>query len=131
MTVIVDTNVLVRGSALDDPAQARAAATLLRGPETVCVPTSALCEYVWVLRRAYGKRPADIAVSLRVLVASPNVRVNWPVVEKGLEMLDAGGDFADGVIAAEGRWLGGEEFATFDRQAAQLLPRLGVRVREL
>lgn len=36
-------------------------------------------------------------------------------------MLDAGGDFADGVIAFEGRQMGGETFVTFDRRAAKLL----------
>ena len=131
MTVIVDTNVLVRASALDDPTQGRVAASLLRGPDGVCVPTTALCEYVWVLRRAYNKRPADIAASLRALIASPSVRVDQTLVDKGMEMLDAGGDFTDGVIAAEGQWLGGDEFVTFDRQAAKLLPQLGVRARDL
>ncbi len=33
--------------------------------------------------------------------------------------VDAGGDFADGVIAYEGRWLGGETFVSFDRKAAR------------
>ncbi len=29
-------------------------------------------------------------------------------------MLDAGGDFADGVIAYEGQWLGADTFVSFD-----------------
>jgi hypothetical protein len=32
-------------------------------------------------------------------------------------MLDAGGDFADGVIAYEGKWLGAETFVSFDKKA--------------
>jgi len=39
-------------------------------------------------------------------------------------MLDAGGDFADGVIAHEGAWLGGT-FVSFDRQAVTLLQAQG------
>jgi len=35
-------------------------------------------------------------------------------------MLEAGGDFADGVVA-----LGGEIFITFDKQAVALLSKLG------
>jgi predicted nucleic-acid-binding protein len=36
-------------------------------------------------------------------------------------MLEAGGDFADGVIAHEGAWLGGEVFVSFDSKAVTLL----------
>ncbi len=39
----------------------------------------------------------------------------------GLLMLDAGGDFADGVIAWEGKRLGGETFASFDKKAVTRL----------
>ncbi len=44
-------------------------------------------------------------------------------------MLEDGGDFADGVIAFEGRRLGGETFVSFDRLAvkrlgAQAIPAL-------
>jgi predicted nucleic-acid-binding protein len=35
--------------------------------------------------------------------------------------LDAGGDFADGIIAYAGRWLGAETFVSFDRKAVRLL----------
>ena len=40
-------------------------------------------------------------------------------------MLDAGGDFADGVIAYEGSWLGAETFVSFDRRAVKLLEAQG------
>lgn len=43
-------------------------------------------------------------------------------------MMDAGGDFADGAIAFEGRRLGGEVFVTFDKQAAQLITADGGKV---
>lgn len=36
-----------------------------------------------------------------------NVVLNGPAVEAGLSMLEAGGDFADGVIALDGQRLGG------------------------
>ena len=36
-------------------------------------------------------------------------------------LLEAGGDFADGVIAFEGNVLGGAEFLSFDQQAVKLL----------
>ena len=45
--------------------------------------------------------------------------------------VEAGGDFADGVIAHEGRWLGGETFVSFDRQAVKLLAAQGEAVKLL
>ncbi|WP_265289136.1 PIN domain-containing protein [Verminephrobacter eiseniae] len=46
-------------------------------------------------------------------------------------MLEAGGDFADGVIAHEGHWLGGESFVSFDKKAAALLTAQGRSARLL
>lgn len=37
----------------------------------------------------------------------------------------AGGDFADGAIAYEGRWLGAETFVSFDRKAVEMLKARG------
>jgi len=52
-------------------------------------------------------------------------------VEAGLAMADAGGDFADGVIAFEGRALGGETFVSFDKKAVRLLRDIGAAARQL
>ena len=49
------------------------------------------------------------------------METNRPAIEAGLAMLDAGGDFADGVIAYEGRWLGAETFVSFDKKAVEML----------
>lgn len=46
-------------------------------------------------------------------------------------MLAAGGDFADGVIAFEGRRLGGEVFASFDCEAVELVAAQGGDTRLL
>jgi hypothetical protein len=54
-----------------------------------------------------------------------------PAVETGLRLVDAGGDFADGIVAHEGWKLGGEIFATFDGRAAKLLARFGETVKLL
>jgi transposase len=57
------------------------------------------------------------------------VEVNRPAVEAGLAVLEAGGDFADGVIAYEGRWLGGEIFVSFDKKAVALISKQGLSAR--
>ena len=129
--ITADTNVLVRYTMHDDPIQADTAHRAIHSADIVCIPTTALCEYAWVLRSVYRLSRTDIAQALRTIIGAENVRVNEVAVQKGLAMLDLGGDFADGVIAVEGQWLGGEEFVTFDRQAADLLPAVGIRARYL
>jgi predicted nucleic-acid-binding protein len=46
-------------------------------------------------------------------------------VRAGLAQLEAGGDFADAVIAHSGRDLGGETFVSFDKKAVDLLGKSG------
>lgn len=131
MRIAVDTNVLVRAVVGDDPAQAKIAATVLLGAELIAIATPCLCEFVWVLLRVYGFQQADAASAIRALLDAANVAVNRPAVEAGLRMLDAGGDFADGVIAYEGNWLGGETFVSFDKKAVALLTVQGHSARLL
>jgi predicted nucleic-acid-binding protein len=131
MKVTVDTNVLVRAVVRDDPKQSEIAARTLTKSEVLVVGMSCLCEFVWVLRRAYGYRPAAIAAAIRELLQAENVETNRLAVEAGLAMLDAGGDFADGAIAYEGRWLGGETFVSFDEKAVEMLKSQGLVARGL
>ncbi|MBS0464745.1 MAG: type II toxin-antitoxin system VapC family toxin [Proteobacteria bacterium] len=127
MKVIADTNVLLRLVVGDDKAQARAAARLLEGAQTVAVGVRTLCELAWVLDRSYAVAREDIAATIRQLIDTARVAVDRPAVMAGLAILEAGGDFADGVIAYEGRWLGGETFVSFDRKAVRLLAAQGHR----
>jgi len=91
----------------------------------VAVSLQALCEFVRVLAQRYQIAREDIAIAIRALLATANVVVNRPAVEAGLAVLEAGGDFADGVIAFDGAWLGGETFVSFDRKAVHLLSAQG------
>ncbi len=131
MRVAVDTNVLVRAVVCDDPAQASVAAKVLIDAELIAVALPCLCELVWVLLKVYNLQPADAANAIRALLAAANVEVNRPAVEAGLLLLEAGGDFADGVIAYEGNWLGGETFVSFDKKAVALLTAQGQSARLL
>ena len=58
-----------------------------------------------------------------------NVVVNRPTTEPGLAVLESGGDFADGAIAYERAWLGGETFVSFDENAVTLLSSQGEAAR--
>jgi predicted nucleic-acid-binding protein len=131
MRITVDTNILIRAVIRDDVKQATAAAALLKDATIIAVPLPCLCEFVWVLRRVYGFGQKDIHAALQALLNAGNVAVNRPAVDAGLAMLNAGGDFADGLIAFEGQWLGGETFVSFDKKAVALLEKQGQAARLL
>jgi len=125
MTVIADTNVLIRAVVQDDAEQGRAASAVLLSADKVCIPSPCLCEFVWVLRRVYKIRPAGIERAIRTLLASDRVVADRSAIEDGLSMLASGGDFADGVIASEGRRMRGAVFVSFDKTAVSLLSSKG------
>jgi len=129
--ITVDTNILVRAMTEDDEHQSKLAETELAKAEIVAVTIPAICELVWVLSRGYKIATADIANAIRRLADSRNAVVNRPAVEAGLALLEAGADFADGVIAYDGRWLGAETFVSFDRKAVNLMQAQGDAARLL
>ena len=131
MKITADTNVLVRAITEDHEQQSKAAQAALAAADMVALPLPALCELVWVLSRAYRIPAADIGAAMRRLIDSANVVVNRPAAEAGLAQLAAGGDFADGVIAYEGAWLGAETFVSFDRAAVALIEQRGEAARLL
>ena len=131
MKIAVDTNVLVRAAVRDDAEQADAATKLMARAKMVAIAVPSLCEFVWVLRSVYRFQSSDIAKAIRTLLAAENVETNRAAIEPGLAVLDAGGDFADGVIAYEGKWLGAETFVSFDKKAVEMLTARGVSARLL
>ena len=128
MRITADTNILVRAAVVDDPAQAAMAVNLLRNADAIAVSLPALCEFAWVLGRGYRWSAIDIHGFIETLISSPTVLIDRAAAEAGLAMLAAGGDFADGVIAFDGRRLSGEVFASFDRKAADLVASQGGKV---
>ena len=131
MKITADTNVLVRACVQDDMAQAQLAGKVLRKASLVAVSSTVLCEFVWVLKRAYKFADTDIAHAIRLLIRSKNVVCDTPAVEMGLAMLEQGGDFADGIIAFCGLGLGAAEFVSFDHNAVILLKTQRLKARLL
>lgn len=131
MKITVDTNVLVRAAVQDHPEQSAQAVKSLQEASLIAIPLPVFCEFVWVLRRGYGISADLIADAVNRLMNSDNVVMNRPAVEAGLSVLDAGGDFADGVIAYEGNWAGAEEFVSFDKKAVSILKSQGNSARLL
>lgn len=130
MSLIVDTNILLRALIVDHEAQSREAQAVLAANDVV-IPTQVLSEMVWVLRRLYKRSQTDLIQAVRTWMNSNSVTVDRAAVEAGLAFLEAGGDFADGVIEFEGRRLGGETFVSFDRLAISIAQANGRKGRLL
>jgi len=124
MKAILDTNVVLRYLLDDDARQAATARKLVRQAKRLVIPVPVLCEVAWILSRSLKIDKAKVADAIEALVKSPKVEADRATVLAGLAFLRAGGDFADGAIAQEGNDMGGNVFATFDKQAATLHAKL-------
>ena len=128
MRVIADTNVLVRAAVADDPEQGEAAARALQSASQIAVTNPALCEFVWVLSRANRRSPREIGAAIRDLLAADKVVADRSAAEAALSFMEAGGDFADGMIAHEGQERGADVFLSFDRVAREIARKRGMKV---
>ena len=125
----LDTNVLVRYIAQDEPEQAAAATRLIEGFTTEApgfISTVTLVETVWVLARAYKAPKNAIAGVIEGLLRARELVVeNAEAHYLALAAFQgAPADYADAVIAQAGKQAGCERTVTFDRRAAGGLMRL-------
>jgi predicted nucleic-acid-binding protein len=125
MKIIADTNVLLRAVLGDDIKQSRAARLALSSAEAVVLSRHVLCEMVWVLSRSYKMPQTAISKVVLGLLDAENVIADDLAIEAGFRAMEAGADFADGVIDYEGRWLGGETFVSFDKRAVTAIAKQG------
>lgn len=110
----VDTNIIVRYLAGDDPGQAaRARAVVDAG--NVFVGTTVLLETDWVLRSVYGLAPEHVADALSAFSGLPGVTLENPTLVAGaLASVKKGMDFADALhLGAAAKC---EAMLTFDRR---------------
>jgi predicted nucleic-acid-binding protein len=125
----LDTNVLVRYIAQDDPDQAAVATHLIErfsAEQPGFISTVTMVETVWVLTRAYKVPKASIIDIVEGLLRARDLIVEGAEVHYlALGVFQSSpADYADAVIAQSGRQAGCEETVTFDRAAANGLMRL-------
>jgi predicted nucleic-acid-binding protein len=124
----LDTNVLLRYLAQDDPAQSRRATQIIERQLTEQEPgfvslVSAL-EVVWVLRSLFKRSRQEIANDIEMLLAADTLEVqNEQEVYNAVVSLRNGiGTFEDALIGSLGAWRGCLATLTFDEDAAKWLP---------
>ena len=99
--IAVDTNVLVRYVTNDDVVQARQAADLLAGPQTVLIAHSVLLELEWVLRAVYALPRPAILKAMHQILGLPTTHVDQAaLIAEVLERYGRGFDFADALHLA-------------------------------
>jgi predicted nucleic-acid-binding protein len=122
----LDTNIVVRYLAQDDPAQSSRATQIFERSLTVADPgfisLVTMIETVWVLERSYGLSRSEIAAAVeRMLQADTLVVQNEQQVFTAMIALKSGkSSFSDALIGAVSAWAGCRSTLTFDRKAARL-----------
>ena len=117
MTAFVDTNVLVRHLTGDPPDQAARATRYLAGADELLLPDLILAEVAYVLESFYEAPRAQVATTLRAVLAFPSIRViDADLLQRAVEVYEIHRlDFADAYLVASAERTGIGAIASFDR----------------
>jgi predicted nucleic-acid-binding protein len=117
----LDTNILVRYLAADEPRQFAAAERIIeecrRNEEPLYLTDIVLCELVWVLSRLYRQTKPQIAAHLEQILSTAQFSIEHDsLVRTALRSWRSGkGDFSDHLIGQIGHHAGCHDTVTFDR----------------
>ncbi len=123
----LDTNVLLRYLAQDDPAQSPRATGIitrrLSQEEPGFVSLVTVLEVTWVLRSLYQRSRQEIASDLEMILAADTLEVQneQQVYHAVVALRNGTGTFEAALIGSLGIWRGCSVTLTFDEKAAQKL----------
>ena len=124
MTVLSDTNVLVRLVVNDDREQVERALLVLEDEGLAITPT-VLLECAWVLRSRYGLAPERIVEAFQALERTEGVSfTDAEAAHAAIAWFAAGMDIADAIHLSQAT--AARRLATFDRDLAASAANLGV-----
>jgi predicted nucleic-acid-binding protein len=122
----LDTNVLVRYLAQDDPVQSARATDLIERRLTEQNPgfisIIAMAETVWLLQRVYSLSPAEVGAAIERVLQTDVLLVEreQEVFTSMIALKEGRGSFADALIGALGARAGCSHTVTVDRKALRL-----------
>ena len=117
MTAFVDTNVLVRHLTGDPPELAARATRYLETADELLLADLILAEVAYVLESFYEAPRAQVARTLRAVLAFPAMRVlDADLLQRAVEVYEVHRlDFADAYLVASAERTGIGVIASFDR----------------
>jgi predicted nucleic acid-binding protein len=117
VTAFVDTNILVRHLTGDPPAQARRATRYLETADELLLPDLIAAEVVYVLESYYEVPRAQVAETLRAILAFPAIRVvDADLLRRAVEVYEVHRlDFADAYLVASAERTGVGVIASLNR----------------
>lgn len=117
MTAFVDTNVLVRHLTGDPPTQAARATRYLERADALLLADLVLAEVAYVLESYYEASRAQVAETLRAILAFRSIRVvDEALLQRAIEVYEVHRlDFADAYLVASAERTGVGIVASFDR----------------
>lgn len=117
MTAFVDTNVLVRHLTGDPPELAARATRYLATTAELLLPDMIFAEVAYVLESFYETPRAQVATTLRAVLAFPAIRVvDADLLQRAVEVYEVHRlDFADAYLVASAERTGVGIIASFDR----------------
>lgn len=116
MTVLLDTNVVIRHLTGDPPAMARRATKLLATETELVLADLVLAECVYVLESFYEVERSRIAELMRAALAVPSIASDSELLLRALEIYELDRlDFAEAYLVAAAEFTGVRSIASFDK----------------
>jgi predicted nucleic acid-binding protein len=117
VTAFVDTNVLIRHLTGDPPELGARATRYLATADELLLPDLILAEVAYVLESFYETPRAQVATTLRAVLAYPAIRVlDADLLQRAVEVYEVHRlDFADAYLVASAERTGIGVIASFDR----------------
>ena len=117
MTVLIDTNVVIRHLTQEPADQGQAASRFLADCQSLWLTDVIAAEVVYVLQSVYRAPRETIATALRALLAMRSVVVErGSVLLRGIELYEREHlDFTDAYLVAFAEANGGAQIASFDQ----------------
>lgn len=130
MTILLDTNVLIRHFTGDPPDQAARATAAIRQavPNDLLLLDLHVAECVYVLEGPYRQSKSNVVRLLSSVLGVPAIRLEREdVIRRSLDLYHTGLDFADAYLVARGEDGGLHRVRSFDRFDAKLRKSTKVR----
>lgn len=116
MTVLLDTNVVIRHLTGDPPEMAKRATRFLASKAELVLADVILAECVYVLESVYRIDRVGVAQLMRAALMLPTVSADVELLFRALEIYEVDRlDFAEAYLVAAAEFTGVESIASFDK----------------